>query len=124
MGLLSLRNIAVNGDHILHALTVQAKLSSQQFSDTTTNLGEKEAVAKLTATVIYDKGRYSVGIPWKNEEPNLNNNYDMALRRLKSPEKALARKGPEAVQAYNKIIEDYERKGYVKNIEKTNETNQ
>ena len=110
--------------HFTRALTVQAKLSSQQFSDTTTNrhfwelealgikdaddrtLDEKEAVAKVTASVIYDKGRYSVVIPWKKEEPNLNNNYDMALRRLTSQEKALGRKGPEAVQAYNKIIED------------------
>ena len=64
-----------------------------------------------------------MGIPWKKGEPNLNNNYDKALRRLKSQEKVLGRKGPEAVQAYNKIIEDYERKGYIK-IEKTNETNQ
>ena len=48
----------------------------------------------------------------------------MALVRLKSQEKALRRKGPEAMHAYNKIIEDYERKGYVKKVEKTNEPNQ
>ena len=47
----------------------------------------------------------------------------MALVRLKSQEKALRRKGSEAMQAHNKIIEDYERKGYVK-VEKTNEPNQ
>jgi hypothetical protein len=65
-----------------------------------------------------------VGIPWKKEEPNLNNNYDMALIRLKSQEKSLERKGSEATHTYNKIIEDYEKKGYVKKIEKTNEINQ
>ena len=65
-----------------------------------------------------------MGIPWKKEEPNLNNNYDMALIRLKSQEKSLERKGSEATHTYNKIIEDYEKKGYVKKIEKTNEINQ
>ena len=48
----------------------------------------------------------------------------MALVRLKSQEKALRRKGPEAMQACNKIIEDYERKSYVKKVQKTNEPNQ
>ena len=90
-------------DQLRHFWELEA-LGIKDADDRT--LDEKEAVAKVTASVIYDKGRYSVGIPWKKEEPNLNNNYDMALRRLKSQEKALGRKGPEAVQAYNKIIED------------------
>jgi hypothetical protein len=81
-------------------------------------------VVKATESTIYDKGRYSVGIPCKKEESNLNNNYDMALIRLKSQEKSLRRKGSEATHTYNKIIEDYEKKGYVKKIEKTNEINQ
>ena len=87
-------------------------------------LDEKEAVAKASESIFYEDGRYSVGIPWKKGEPDLKNNYEMALIRLKSQEKALRRKGPEAMQAYNKMIEDYERKGYVKKVEKTNESNQ
>lgn len=87
-------------------------------------LDEKEAVAEASESIICEDGQYSVGIPWKKGEPDLENNYEMALIRLKSQEKALRRKGLEAMQAYNKIIENYERKGYVKKVEKTNEPNQ
>ena len=54
----------------------------------------------------------------------LNNNEDMALIRLKSQEKSHKRKDSEPTHTYNKIIEDYKKKGYVKKIEKTNEINQ
>ena len=109
-------------DHQLRQFWELEALGIKDTDDRT--FDEKEAVVKVTESTIYDKGRYSVGIPWKKEEPNLNNNYDMALIRLKSQEKSLKRKGSEATHTYNKIIEDYEKKGYVKKIEKTNEINQ
>ena len=67
---------------------------------------------------------YTVGIPWKEGEPSLTNNYNMALRRLENQEKALRRKGSEAVQSYDRIIKEYENKGYVKKVEKTEEESQ
>ena len=45
-------------------------------------LDEKEAVAKASESIICEDGRYSVGIPWKKGEPNLENNYEMALVSL------------------------------------------
>ncbi len=32
---------------------------------------EKEAIAKVTESATHEKGRYSVGIPWKKGEPDL-----------------------------------------------------
>ena len=58
-------------------------------------LDEKEAVAKASESIICEDGRYSVGIPWKKGEPDLGNNYEMALVRLKSQEKTLRRKPSE-----------------------------
>ena len=87
-------------------------------------LDKKEAVAKASESIVCEDGRYSVRISWKKGEPDLENNCEMALVRLKSQEKVLRRKAPEAMQAYNKIIEDYKRKGYVKKVEKTNGPNQ
>ncbi len=85
---------------------------------------EQEAIAKVTASLVRSEGRYSVGIPWKKGEPKLENNYDVALERLKSQEKTLRRKGPEAMRAYDKIIEDYETKGYVKKVQTNNDKDQ
>ena len=68
-------------DHQLRQFWELEALGIKDTDDRT--FDEKEAVVKVTESTIYDKGRYSVGIPWKKEEPNLNNNYDMALIRLK-----------------------------------------
>ena len=81
-------------------------------------------MAKVTASLTRNEGRYSVGIPWEEGEPKLENNYDVALERLKSQEKILRRKGSEAMQAYDKIILEYERKGYVKKVRTNNDKNQ
>ena len=89
-------------DHQLRQFWELEALGIKDTDDRT--FDEKEAVVKVTESTIYDKGRYSVGIPWKKEEPNLNNNYDMALIRLKGQEKSLKRKGSEATRTYNKII--------------------
>ncbi len=57
-------------------------------------------------------------------EPHLVNNYEMALKRLKTQEQSLLRKSPEIAQAYDKIIKDYERKEYITKVPKTNDTEQ
>jgi hypothetical protein len=50
--------------------------------------------------------------------------YEMAFTRLSSQEKSLKRKGPEVMKAYNRIIDDYAKKGYVKKVPKTDEKDQ
>ena len=81
-------------------------------------------MAQVTETLRFENGRYEIGIPWKRGEPHLVNNYAMALKRLKTQEQSLQRKGPEVAQAYDEIIKDYERKGYITVIPKTNDNEQ
>ena len=85
---------------------------------------EKAAVAQVTETSRFKNDRYEIGIPWKRGEPHLVNNYEMALKRLKTQEQSLLRKSPEIAQAYDEIIKDYERKEYITKVPKTNDTEQ
>jgi len=65
---------------------------------------EGAAVAQVSEMLEVRKGRYRIGIPGKEGDPKLTNNYEVALVRLKSQEKSLKRKGPEVMEAYNKIF--------------------
>lgn len=49
---------------------------------------EKAATARVAETITFESGHYTVGIPWKEGELALKNNYDAALTRLKSQEKS------------------------------------
>ena len=77
---------------------------------------ERAAAAQVSETLEVRNGRYRIGIPWKEGEPKFTNNYDVALVRLKSQEKSLNRKGPEVMEAYNKIFQDYEKKDYIRQV--------
>jgi len=103
------------------------ELDSLGIIDTTTNEmspDEKAAMTTVKDTLCLKDGHYCIGMPWKTNEPQLTSNYDNALNRLKSQEKSLMRKGSETMQSYNKIIEDYEKKGYVKKVDKTDDSDQ
>ena len=80
---------------------------------------ERAAVAQVSETLEVRNGRYRIGIPWKEGEPKFTNNYDVALVRLKSQEKSLKRKGPEVMEAYNKIFQDYEKNDYIRQVPKS-----
>ena len=77
---------------------------------------ERAATAQVSETLEVRNERYRIGIPWKKGEPKFTNNYDVALVRLKSQEKSLKRKGPEVMEAYSKIFQDYERKNYIRQV--------
>ena len=85
---------------------------------------EQAAVGQVSETLMFENGRYSIGIPWRDGEPKLENNYEVALMRLKSQEKSLKKKGPEVTKAYNQIFEDYEKKGYIQRVPRSKEENQ
>ena len=80
---------------------------------------ENAAVKKVSETPKALNGHYEIGIPWKDEEPKFVNNYEAAFARLESQEKLLRKKGPEVMQAYNHIFEEYERKGYIQEVRKS-----
>ena len=66
---------------------------------------EKVAMTKVAETITFENGRYTVGIPWREGEPRLGNNYDAALGRLQSQEKSLKPKGPDIMKQYSHIFE-------------------
>ena len=83
---------------------------------------EKAALDQAQKTKKKIDGRYEIGIPWRQGEPSFDNNYEMALSRLKVQEKSLMKKGPKIAQAYDQVIKDYETKGYVTKVPKTEES--
>ena len=71
-------------------------------------------------SLSYDKGRYTVGIPWKADRQELPNNRDMAMKRLEGTERRL-RRSPDVADAYQRTIEKYKEKGYVSQVPKSDE---
>ena len=74
---------------------------------------EKVALEKVSSSVRYNNGRYSVAVPWKEQRPQLPNNRQMAESRLLSTERNLKKK--EFVgKEYQKTIKTYVEKGYLR----------
>ena len=58
---------------------------------------------------------YEVGIPWISDHIDLENNKSLALQRLESLERSL-RPQQDVAERYNKVLESYEKKGYIKKL--------
>ena len=90
---------------------------------TVIRLEEKLALQTAEHSINYENQMYMVGVPWKERQPVLPNNYDMALRRLENTEKRLKR-SPDIADSYSKCIEQYIEKGYVRKIMEHEKVNQ
>jgi hypothetical protein len=77
---------------------------------------ERAAVSKVEKTQVMTDGRYEVSIPWKENEPKFDDNFEMAYPRLENLEKSLKRKGDHVALEYNKIITDYIDKNYIRKV--------
>ena len=84
------------------------------------NPDEQCALEQVEKSLKYVDGRYQVALPWKENVPDLPDNYDMALRRLCNTEKRLL-KNPEIAAAYSKNITQYLEKSYIRKIDPTEE---
>ena len=63
----------------------------------------------------YEKGRYRVAVPWKDEKPELPDTKPMALSRLRSTERNL-KKDDRVAEDYKKTIQAYVEKGYLRKV--------
>jgi hypothetical protein len=79
------------------------------------NNEEKQALTKVEHSLNFHDGHYEVGVPWKDNAPELADNYRMALRRLEKTEKRLTT-SPEIADAYKETIERYMENGYVSKV--------
>ena len=68
------------------------------------------------ATLKQTADGYTVSLPWKSVAPPLRNKFTMALTRLESTERKLARQ-PEIARAYQRLISSYEQKGYIREVQ-------
>ena len=86
------------------------------------NEEENAALRKMEESISYDakKQRYKIGIPWKNGQPHLPDNYQMAVTRLFNTEKKLI-KNEHVGNEYQENIESYLKKGYLRKIEPNEE---
>ena len=76
---------------------------------------ERLALNKVIDSLKYEKGRYCVAVPWKDEKPKLPDIKPMALSRLRSTERNL-KKDDRIVEDYKKTIQDYVEKGYLRKV--------
>ena len=61
-------------------------------------------------TTLYENGCYWVRLPWREDEPELANNYMLPLSRLRSNIK-WTKEDPEVLRRYNEVIQDQMNKG-------------
>eukprot|EP00117_Sycon_ciliatum_P035683 scpid49170/ scgid26997/ len=73
---------------------------------------------RIREPLTYDGGRYTVGLPWKNEKAELDTaaSYAMAMKRLQNTEARL-RRDKEVASVYAETIQKYEEKGYVSRVQ-------
>jgi len=75
-------------------------------------LKTKSFLGKRSPVLCYDRGKYQIDIPWK-DNIELPDSYSMALKRLNSTEKQL-NKNPDVATAHCNNIENYLNKGYTR----------
>ena len=88
-----------------------------KLADAVRSIEDKRALAVMEQRTKISEGEdaYESGLLWREEDPSLPNNYDMAVRRLESLEKRF-KNDPEIKERYAKSIEDDIEKGYVKKL--------
>jgi hypothetical protein len=76
---------------------------------------EQLALKKMESSINHDGTLYKTGVPWKENQPKLKNNYEEASARLCNTEKKL-RKDKFLGMEYQKTIEAYIEKGYLHHV--------
>ena len=95
------------------------KLETIGIKDSPYEADDDVAIERFNKTVKFENNRYHVTWPWKEEYPELPENYHLALGRLQSTVKKL-NKDPELLKKYDGIIQDQVSKGIIEKV--TNET--
>ena len=70
------------------------------------SLEENDAVCQFKRELKFDGQRYEVSLPWRENHPELCDNYNQAVKRLESVEKQLLR-NPIRAEAYKSSINQY-----------------
>ena len=95
-------------------------LESLGIRESPTTSDDDQALSNFNKTVVLADGRYFVTWPWKEKSPDLPQNYQLAVGRLKSMSQKLS-KSPELLEQYDKIIQDQLSKGVIEKVTSNSE---
>ena len=105
-------------------LTMEAALSSDPpnedflrletigITDNPRQLDDERAVQHFSDAVKKENGRYNVNWSWREKNPNLPDNYGLALGRLKTTILRL-QQDSELLKKYDQVIKDQLKKGII-----------
>lgn len=77
---------------------------------------ENEALRKLEDSISYTGERYKVGVPWKDNKPELPDNRHTAMSRLCNTENKLKKDAVVGTE-YAQTIQAYVEKGYLRKVQ-------
>ena len=83
----------------------------------TPDILEQSLMEKLRSELTMEKGKYVLPTLWKKGEPNLPNNYNAAMKRLRSLNTSKHFKKNTTKAAYLGCLDGWVRKGYVEKVE-------
>ena len=88
-----------------------------KLTDPTCSIEDKRTLSPMEKTTFKNASEdaYVSGLLWREEEPSLPNNYEMAKKRLQTLEKKFE-SCPEVRERYAKSIQDDTEKGYVNKL--------
>ena len=112
----------VNEDelHIMQSMTDLELMQVKSSKESLLSREEQTAVDKVKKSLKYTGSRYQAAVPWRDEEPSFENNYDMAMSRLVKTERSLLKRQDEDLpKKYNDVFEQYVNKGYLTEVTNT-----
>ncbi|GFV40466.1 DUF1758 domain-containing protein [Trichonephila clavipes] len=79
---------------------------------------DDQAIQHFKSSVRFNSGRYEVGFPWKSHTQELNDNFSVAEKRVKSLTRRFIR-DPTLYIQYSEILKEYESQGIIERVLET-----
>ncbi|GFT68058.1 integrase catalytic domain-containing protein [Trichonephila clavipes] len=79
---------------------------------------DDQAMQHFKSSVRFNGGRYEVGFPWKSHTQELNDNFSVAEKRVKSLTRRFIR-DPTLYIQYSEILKEYESQGIIERVLET-----
>ncbi|GFX33532.1 integrase catalytic domain-containing protein [Trichonephila clavipes] len=79
---------------------------------------DDQAMQHFKSSVRFNSGRYEVGFPWKGHTQELNDNFSVAEKRVKSLTRRFIR-DPTLYIQYSEILKEYESQGIIERVLET-----
>ncbi|GFX99310.1 integrase catalytic domain-containing protein [Trichonephila clavipes] len=79
---------------------------------------DDQTMQHFKSSVRFNSGRYEVGFPWKSHTQELNHNFSVAEKRVKSLTRRFIRDPTQYIQ-YSEILKEYESQGIIERVLET-----